>query len=66
MSESKVQILIIEDEAILAMYVSDLLETQGYEVAGVADNGAEALSLYRQNRIDLILCDINLKGVGME
>ncbi|WP_428654306.1 response regulator [Runella sp.] len=62
MSENKVQILIIEDEAILAMYVSDLLETQGYEVAGVADNGPEALSLYRQNRIDLILCDINLKG----
>jgi DNA-binding LytR/AlgR family response regulator len=62
MKENLIQILVIEDEAVLAMYVSDLLEMQGYEVVGVADNGREALTIYQQNRVDLILCDINLKG----
>jgi two-component system, response regulator PdtaR len=59
---SLIRILIIEDEAVLALYVSDLLEVQGYEIVGTVDNGREALSLYQQNRVDLILCDINLKG----
>ncbi len=61
MSDSAIQILVIEDEAVLALYISDLLEAQGYTIAGVTDNGPEALSLYQQNRVDLILCDINLK-----
>ncbi|MFD1145153.1 response regulator [Larkinella insperata] len=62
MAENTIQILVIEDEAVLALYVSDLLEAQGYEVVGIADNGPEALTLYQQHRVDLILCDINLKG----
>ncbi|GAB3962880.1 hypothetical protein GCM10028805_64880 [Spirosoma harenae] len=60
--KNQIHILVIEDEAVLAMYVSELLETQGYEVVGTADNGREALAIYQQNRVDLILCDINLKG----
>ncbi|MBE9461592.1 response regulator [Dyadobacter subterraneus] len=60
--ENRIQILIVEDEAVLAMYVSDLLEAQGYAVVDVADNGREALSVYKDNRVDLLLCDINLKG----
>ena len=62
MEANRIQILVIEDEAVLAMYVSDLLELQGYDIVGMADNGREALTLYQQNRVDLILCDINLKG----
>ncbi|MCF0054990.1 response regulator [Dyadobacter sp. CY356] len=60
--ENQVQILIVEDEAVLAMYVSDLLEAQGYTIVDVANNGREALSLFKDNRVDLLLCDINLKG----
>lgn len=60
--ENRVQILIVEDEAVLAMYVSDLLEAQGYEIVDVADNGLEALRIYKDNRVDLLLCDISLKG----
>lgn len=62
MPENTVQILVVEDEAVLALYLSDLLEAQGYAVVGVADTGREALTLFQQNRVDLILCDINLKG----
>ena len=62
MQAERIQILIIEDEAVLGLYVSDLLESQGYDVLDVVDNGREALSVYQQNRVDLVLCDINLKG----
>lgn len=57
-----INILIIEDEAVLSMDLSDLLEEEGYFVAGTANNGRKALSLHQQNRIDLALCDIHIKG----
>ncbi len=57
-----INILIIEDEAVLSMDLSDLLEEEGYFVIGTANNGPKALSLHRQNRIDLALCDIHIKG----
>ncbi|WP_159470040.1 response regulator [Dyadobacter sp. 3J3] len=60
--ENRIQVLIVEDEAVLAMYVSDLLEAQGYAIVEVADNGREALSVYKDNRVDILLCDIHLKG----
>ncbi|GAB4031815.1 LytR/AlgR family response regulator transcription factor [Spirosoma jeollabukense] len=57
-----INILIIEDEAVLAMDLSDLLEEEGYFVVGTANNGPKALSLHQQNRLDLALCDIHIKG----
>ncbi len=57
-----VHILVIEDEAVLAMALSDKLEAEGYTVVGVANNGAKALSLFTANPVDLILSDIRIKG----
>ena len=57
-----INILIIEDEAVLSMDLSDLLEEEGYFVVGTANNGPKALSLHQQNRLDLALCDIHIKG----
>jgi two-component system, response regulator PdtaR len=57
-----INILIIEDEAVLSMDLSDLLEEEGYFVIGTANNGPKALSLHQQNRLDLALCDIHIKG----
>ncbi|GAB3246280.1 hypothetical protein GCM10027347_01030 [Larkinella harenae] len=62
MAKDQIQILIIEDEAILAMDLSDTLEEEGYYVAGVANNGRKALELFKNLPIDLVLCDIQLKG----
>jgi DNA-binding LytR/AlgR family response regulator len=58
----RVNILIIEDEAILAMALSDQLEDDGYNVVGAASNGRKALDLFQNNPVDLILCDITIKG----
>ena len=57
-----VHILIVEDEAVLAMALSDKLEAEGYTVVGAANNGAKALSLFAANPVDLILSDIQIKG----
>jgi PAS domain S-box-containing protein len=55
-------ILIVEDEAIVALDLKTQLEDMGYEVMGIADNGEEALRLARQRRPDLALMDVRLKG----
>ena len=57
-----INILIIEDEAVLAMDLTDLLEEEGYTVIGTANNGPRALRLHQQHRLDLALCDISIKG----
>lgn len=62
MEQGKMRILIVEDEAVLGMYMSDLIESQGYEVVEVVDNGREALAVFQQTKVDLLLCDVNLKG----
>jgi two-component system, response regulator PdtaR len=60
--EKKVNILVVEDEAIVAMALADKLEAEGYSVIGIANNGLKAVELFEQNQVDLLLCDINIKG----
>ncbi|MGA0556906.1 response regulator [Larkinella sp. VNQ87] len=62
MENDQIQILVIEDEAILAMDLSDTLEEEGYYVVGIANNGRKALELFKTQRVDLVVCDIQLKG----
>lgn len=58
----RVHILLVEDEAVLALDLSDLLEAEGYAVVGPARSGARALELFGQHPIDLVLCDISIQG----
>ncbi len=55
-------ILIVEDEGILAMELKDKLEKLGYSVPATASTGAEAVEFATKHRPDLILMDIVLKG----
>lgn len=59
---SKIKILIVEDESIVAMDIKHRAEGLGYQVIGVTPSGEEALELVRENPPDLILMDIVLKG----
>ena len=52
-----VQILIVEDDAIVASDVSDTLARCGYGVIGLADNAERALTLAREHEPDLLLID---------
>lgn len=62
---SRTRILLVEDEAIIAMSEQMVLERAGYAVT-VAYSGEEAIEAFRQNaEIDLVLMDIDL-GKGMD
>jgi PAS domain S-box-containing protein len=59
---TKANILIVEDEHIVAMDIRNYLERNGYQVAGHLDNGEHVVQAARELRPDLILMDIRLKG----
>ena len=52
--------LIVEDEALVALELEELLLDEGFEVVGSAANAAQAIDLGRRHRPDLALLDLNL------
>jgi CheY-like chemotaxis protein len=58
----KIRILIVEDEALVAEDLKEMLLGFGYEVPGIAYSGEEAIALADKHRPDLVLMDINLTG----
>jgi CheY-like chemotaxis protein len=57
-------VLIIEDEPIIAMDIEELVSNCGHNVVGVATSEAEAVALAERHRPGLILADINLGDGG--
>ena len=55
-------ILIVEDELDLAENIRELLEDDGYLVPSICDNAQDTLEYLRENQVDLILMDIQIKG----
>ncbi|WP_127999423.1 hybrid sensor histidine kinase/response regulator [Piscinibacter defluvii] len=55
-------ILIVEDEAIVALDLKLSLEELGYEVTGVASSGEQALRAFDQQPPQLVLMDVRLQG----
>jgi CheY-like chemotaxis protein len=53
-------VLIIEDEPIIAMDLETLVEGQGHRVIGVAATHGEAIDIVRHQRPGLVLADIQL------
>lgn len=58
----QINVLIVEDEIIIAEDIASYLETLGYNVIGTVDNGTEALQKIKTLIPDLILLDINING----
>ena len=54
------RVMIIEDEAIIAMDLSATVQELGHEITGIARTRAEAVELARRTTPDLILADIQL------
>jgi DNA-directed RNA polymerase specialized sigma24 family protein/CheY-like chemotaxis protein len=59
-AEIATDVLIIEDEAFIAMDLEGLVESLGHRVLGVARTHAEAVTLAKAKRPGLILADIQL------
>ncbi|MBT4285991.1 MAG: PAS domain S-box protein [Deltaproteobacteria bacterium] len=58
----KARILIVEDEAIIAMEIENQLQSLGYEVISIVDTGEKAIAKAEVDKPDLILMDIRIKG----
>lgn len=56
------RILVVEDNAIIAMETVERLKRLGFAISGVAATGADAIRLFGTTDPDLVLMDINLKG----
>ena len=59
---TQANIVIVEDEPIVAMDIKRCLKQLGYQVAAVAANSEDAVQQIVDNRPDLVLMDIRLKG----
>lgn len=55
-------VLLIEDNGDIRENTCELLELEGYKVL-VAANGETGISLAKENKIDIILCDIMMPKV---
>ena len=56
------RILVVEDEALVAMLVEDALLDAGFEVLGPARSVAEAMALLAAERPSAAVLDLNLGG----
>jgi signal transduction histidine kinase len=59
---SATQILVAEDESIVARHIGDVLQRSGYEVGATVATGEAAVAKARELRPDLVLMDVALQG----
>jgi len=55
------RILIVEDEAVVALDIEERLRRQGYDVVGIADSADDAVAAAATLRPDLVLMDVQLR-----
>jgi two-component system, response regulator PdtaR len=66
MTMKKLRILIVEDEALISLFLSDLLEEMGHEVCAIETAEIPAVLSARRLMPDLMLIDNHLReGSGM-
>ncbi|MBP5449755.1 MAG: response regulator [Spirochaetales bacterium] len=54
------RVLIVDDLAFIKLIIKDTLEKTGFEVAGEASNGIEAVEQYKRLKPDIVLMDITM------
>ncbi len=59
---SQISILVVEDEAMTAMFMTTMLKRKGYNVLKSVSSGEEAVNFAINSNPDVILMDIRLSG----
>lgn len=54
--------LIVDDSKFMRKVIADALISGGHEIVGEADNGYQALELYKKIRPDFVTMDITMHG----
>ncbi len=55
-------ILIVEDEFLVALEIESFLKQQNLNVLAIVSNAKDAISIIKEQRVDLVLMDIYLEG----
>jgi len=58
------RILLVDDLSFMRMVQKEILEENGYIIAGEANDGIEAVSKYKTLRPDLIIMDITMPNMN--
>lgn len=61
---AKAKVLVAEDSARMRSILKDLLLRNGYEIAGEAENGEEAVRFFNELRPDIVIMDIVMPGMS--
>jgi len=54
------RVLIVDDAAFMRMMIKDILEKNGFQVIGEANNGLKAVELYKKEKPDIVTMDITM------
>jgi two-component system chemotaxis response regulator CheB len=64
----KIKVLVVDDSAFMQRVINSILkDNERIEIAAVAGDGAEALEILKQKRIDVVTMDVEMPGMnGLE
>ena len=54
------RVVIVDDEVLIRMYIREILENNGYEVVGEAEDGLDAINVCREQKPDFVVMDIGM------
>lgn len=61
------RVMIVDDAIFMRLTLKQIVESEGFEVIAEASNGAEAVTLYKTEKPDLVLMDITMPDMdGIE
>jgi two-component system chemotaxis response regulator CheY len=58
------RLLVVDDALLMRKLIRDVASRAGWEVAGEAADGAQAVALYQRLRPDLVTMDVVMPGMG--
>jgi len=63
---SPFRVLVVDDSMFIAKQISQILTSEGFEVAGTASDGEAAVETYKQldPNVDLVTMDITMRKMG--
>ncbi len=60
MGERTIRVLLADDEIHIRQVLRGVVKAEGFELVAEANNGEDAVALFRKHRPDLTLLDVNL------